>query len=114
MVEKGYVPDAGHIAWLRFSPHAGHEQAGHRPALVLSPLSYNMMASLALFCPITSRAKGHPFEVLLPDSGAITGVVLADQIRSLDWRVRGARFEADALPETVSEVRRRLADLIGY
>lgn len=112
MVGDRYVPDAGDLVWLRFSPQAGHEQAGRRPALVLSPLSYNQKTSLALFCPITSRVKGYPFEVPLPASGAVTGVVLADQIRSLDWRARGARFEEQAPPQLVSEVREKLAVLL--
>ena len=112
MVASGYVPDAGHIVWLRFSPQAGHEQAGRRPALVLSPQSYNRKTNLALFCPITSRVKGYPFEVPLPDSGAIAGVVLADQVRSLDWRARGARFEERAPLQLVSQVREKLAALL--
>ncbi len=112
MVGDRYVPDTGDLVWLRFSPQAGHEQAGRRPALVLSPRGYNERTSLALFCPITSRVKGYPFEVPLPASGAVAGVVLADQIRSLDWRARGARFEEQAPPQLVSEVRQRLAVLL--
>lgn len=113
MVATGYVPDTGHIVWLRFSPQAGREQAGRRPALVLSPQGYNEKTNLALFCPITSRVKGYPFEVRLPDSGAVSGVILADQVRSLDWRVRGARFEAEAPTHLVAEVRDKLAVLLG-
>lgn len=112
MVEARYVPDTGHIVWLRFSPQAGHEQAGLRPALVLSPRSYNEKTSLALFCPITSRVKGYPFEVLLPSSGTVTGAVLADQVRSLDWRARSARFAAQAPPQAVNEVREKLSVLL--
>lgn len=82
MVERPYVPDTGDVVWLTFTPQAGHEQTGRRPALVLSPRSYNEKTSLALFCPITSRVKGYPFEVSLPNAGPITGVVLADQIRA--------------------------------
>ncbi len=114
MVETRYVPDTGHIVWLRFSPQAGHEQAGLRPALVLSPRSYNEKTSLALFCPITSRVKGYPFEVLLPSSGTVTGAILADQIRSLDWRVRSARFEVQAPPQAVNEVREKLTVLLRF
>ena len=113
MVARGYVPDTGHIVWLRFSPQAGREQAGRRPALVLSPQSYNEKTSLALFCPITSRVKGYPFEVMMPAAGAVTGVVLADQIRSLDWRARGAVFEVEAPPHLVTEVRDKLAVLLA-
>lgn len=112
MVETRYVPDRGHIVWLAFSPQAGHEQAGHRPALVLSPESYNDKTSLALLCPITSRVKGYPFEVALPSDGMVTGVVLADQLRSLDWRARHARFATDAPPHVLSEVREKLAVLL--
>ena len=113
MVEARYVPDAGNIVWLTFSPQAGHEQAGHRPALVLSPLSYNEKSSLALFCPITSRVKGYPFEVLLPSASRVAGAVLSDQIRSLDWRARHARFATQAPPHVVGEVREKLALLLG-
>lgn len=112
MVETGYVPDRGHIVWLDFSPQAGHEQAGHRPALALSPRNYNEKTNLALFCPITSRVKGYPFEVVLPTEGTVTGVVLADQLRSLDWRARHARFAANAPTHVVNEVREKLAVLL--
>jgi len=88
---KAYVPDAGHVVWLEFDPQAGHEQAGLRPALVLSPASYNGKVGLALVCPVTSQVKGYPFEVALPPGGPISGVVLADQVRSCDWRARRAR-----------------------
>ena len=87
---KAYVPDRGDIVWVRFTPQAGHEQAGHRPAVVISPAAYNRLLGLALVCPITSRAKGYPFEVALPAGTAVTGVVLADQVKSLDWRERRA------------------------
>ena len=113
MVARGYVPDTGHIVWLRFSPQAGREQAGRRPALVLSPHSYNEKTGLALFCPITSKVKGYPFEVTMPAAGPVTGVVLADQIRSLDWRSRGASFEVEAPPHLVTEVRDKLAVLLA-
>ena len=99
-----YVPVRGDIIWLSFSPQAGHEQAGHRPALVLSPRVYNERSSVALVCPITSRIREHPFEVPLPSHGPVTGVVLADQIRSLDWRARGARFESQAPRRVVGDV----------
>ena len=112
MVGQGYVPDAGHVVWLEFSPQAGHEQAGRRPALVLSPRSYNEKSSVALFCPITSRVKGYPFEVLLPPSMRVSGVVLSDQVRSLDWRARRARFEERAPAQTVREVKEKLSVLL--
>ena len=112
MVDPLYMPDRGHIVWLGFSPQAGHEQAGRRPALVLSPKSYNEKTGLALFCSITSRVKGYPFEVPLPASAAVTGVILADRIRSLDWRARDARFAGRAPPDAVAEVRSKLAVLL--
>ena len=87
-----FVPDRGDIVWLTFDPQAGREQAGRRPALILSPRRYNEKSSLALACPITNRAKGYPFEVPLPNGLQITGVVLADQVKSLDWRQRSAEF----------------------
>ena len=108
----GYVPDTGHIVWLEFSPQAGHEQAGHRPALTLSPWNYNEKTSLALFCPIMSRVKDYPFEVLLPPAGTVARVVLADQVRSLDWRPRRARFEVQAPLPVVCEVRDKLVVLL--
>lgn len=90
--------------WLRFSPQSGHEQAGHRPALVLSLGTYNERTGLGLFCPITSIVKGYPFEVALPPTGAVTGVVLADQIKSLDWRASCTRLACLASEQVVSEV----------
>ncbi len=104
MVEGEYVPARGDIVWLSFTPQAGHEQSGHRPALVLSPETYNEKTGLAIFCPITSRVKGYPFEVLLPTGSAVSGVVLADQVKSLDWRARHARFEGHAPRRVVDEV----------
>ena len=85
---SSYVPDRGDLVWLEFTPHAGSEQRGRRPALVLSPKSYNGKVGLALFCPVTSKVKGYPFEVKLPDGYAVSGVVLSDQLKSLDWRSR--------------------------
>ena len=104
MVEGTYVPARGDIVWLSFTPQAGHEQAGHRPSLVLSPQVYNEKTGMALFCPITSRVKGYPFEVLLPSGSAVSGVILADQVKSLDWRARRARFEGYAARRVVDEV----------
>ena len=112
MVERPYVPDTGDIVWLTFTPQAGHEQAGRRPALVLSPRSYNEKTSLALFCPITSRVKGYPFEVALPAASTITGVVLADQIKSLDWRARRIRFASQVPSRVLGEVLAKLAVLL--
>ncbi len=85
-----YIPRRGDAIWLNFYPQSGHEQAGRRPALVLSPEEYNRKTGLAIFCPITSQVKGYPFEVKLPAGLPVNGVVLADQVKSLDWRVREA------------------------
>lgn len=98
---------------MNFNPQAGHEQAGHRPALVLSPQEYNERSSVALFCPVTSTVKGYPFEVALPPGGAIGGVVLADQVRSLDWRAGRLRFVAAAPRQVVSEVLGKLNVLLS-
>lgn len=92
VIEKKYIPARGDVLWLEFSPKDGYEQAGRRPALCISPLKYNSKVGLAIFCPITSQIKGYPFEVKLPDDIQINGVVLADQIKNLDWRRRNADF----------------------
>jgi mRNA interferase MazF len=109
VVAKRYVPERGDVVWLRSDPQAGHEQAGKRPALVLSPSAYNGRVGLALLCPITSQRKGYPFEVLLPAGLKVDGVVLADQIKSLDWRTRRAeRIESvprAVLDEAVAKIR---------
>jgi mRNA interferase MazF len=97
-----YVPDRGDVVWLDFNPQAGHEQASKRPALVLSPAPYNRKVGLALFCPITNKIKGYPFEVNLPADLEVTGTVLSDQIKSLDWQVRNAAFIVK-LPDEVTE-----------
>ena len=111
MVKRPYVPDRGDIVWL-FTPRVGHEQAGRRPALVVSPRAYNHKTSLALSCPITSKVKGYPFEVALPAKGGITGVILSDQIKSLDWRARRAEFAARAPERVVGEVLAKLGVLM--
>lgn len=108
---KRYVPDAGDIVWLHFDPQAGHEQAGHRPALVLSPAVYNGKAGLMLCCPMTTQIKGYPFEVLI--AGDKPSAVLADQVKSLDWTVRKAVRKGAVTPGELSEVRRKALVLIG-
>jgi len=100
-VVRRYVPDRGDVVWLNFTPRAGHEQAGHRPALVLSPASYNGKTGLMLCCPVTSQVKGYPFEVPL-DVGGIHGVVLSDQVKSLDWKARQAKRKG-AVPKAVMD-----------
>ena len=112
MVGGDYVPRRGDIVWLDFTPQAGHEQAGHRPALVLSPQVYNERTGLALCCPITSQVKGYPFEVLLPSDNVVTGVVLADQIKSLDWRARWARLACQTTLQVVAEVQGKVDALL--
>lgn len=107
-----YVPERGDLVWLNFSPQAGHEQRGHRPALVLSPHSYNERAGLALLCPITSREKGYPFEVALPEALDTHGVVLADQVRCLDWRKRRAERIESAPAHVVREVKAKVEALL--
>lgn len=89
---RPYSPDRGDVIWITLDPQAGHEQAGRRPALVLSPAGYNARVGLAIACPITSRVKGFPFEVRLPDGLPVSGVVLSDQIKSIDWRARRGEF----------------------
>ena len=109
-----YAPDRGDIVWLEFNPQPGHEQAGHRPALVVSPKAYNQKVGLALFCPITSNVKEYPFEVLLPDKHKISGAILSDQIKSLDWRVRKARKIATVPKDVLEEVLAKIATLVGF
>lgn len=108
-----YVPGAGDLIWLTFDPQAGREQAGRRPGLVLSPRSYNERTSLALVCPVTSHVKGYPFEVMLPARSPLSGAVLSDHLKSLDWRQRRAEFVASADAATLSEVREKLRPLLG-
>jgi mRNA interferase MazF len=102
------VPDRGDIVWLTFTPQSGHEQSGRRPALVISPQEYNEKTDLAILCPITSQVKGYPFEVKIPNNLEISGVILADQIKSLDWKTRKAEFicklPKDALTETLNKI----------
>ena len=107
-----YVPSRGDVVWLQFNPQAGHEQAGHRPAVILSPQSYNEKVGLAIVCPITSQRKGYPFEVVLPDDVAVTGVVLADQVKSLDWRIRNATFKETLPGEVMTEILAKLSTLL--
>ena len=108
---RGYAPDRGDLVWLEFNPQAGHEQAGRRPALVISPGAYNRRVGLGLFCPVTSQVKGYPFEVALPSRLPVAGVVLSDQVKSLDWRARKARRIAKASPAVADEVLAKLATL---
>ena len=107
-----YVPGRGDIVWISFNPQAGHEQAGRRPALVLSPGAYNEKVGLAILCPITSQVKGYPFEVIIPDGLNVSGVILSDQVKSLDWKARQAEFVSRLPEEALNEVLQKLATLI--
>jgi len=108
---SAYVPDAGDIVWLQFDPQAGHEQAGHRPAVVLSPASYNGRTGMMVCCPTTTRIKGYPFEVVI--AGRPPSVVLADQVKSQDWGARRAERKGRVSPSELLEVRAKLKALIG-
>lgn len=110
---RPYCPKRGDVVWLTFTPQAGHEQAGHRPALTLSPESYNKKVGLAIFCPITTQVKGYPFEVLIPSGLKASGVVLSDQVKSLDWQARNAQFHCKIPESTVSEVLEKLGALLS-
>ena len=112
MPRRAFVPQRGDVVWIALNPQAGHEQAGRRPSVVVSPRSYNGKVGLGLFCPITSRAKGYPFEVPLPAGLPVTGVVLADQVRSLDWRVRRAELVAHLPDDVIDEVIGKLSALL--
>ena len=109
-----FIPDTGDIVWLTFNPQVGHEQAGRRPALVLSPVSYNQKVSLAVFCPITSQTKGYPFEVKIPDGLNISGVVLSDQIKNLDWKARKAEFICKLPAKEMAEVQQKLMTILPF
>ena len=106
---KAYAPDEGDIVWVQLSPTEGQEQSGHRPALVLTPAAYNRAAKLCVICALTNQVKGYPFEVALPGGG----VVLADQVRTIAWPSRDARFKEKAPPEVVSDVRAKLKALLS-
>jgi len=108
-----YVPDRGDAVWITLNPQAGHEQAGRRPAVVLSPAAYNGRVGLAILCPITNQIKGYPFEVVLPPGLAVTGAVLSDQVKSLDWRARMATFICALPPTTIAEVLQKLGTLVS-
>lgn len=111
MARGPYVPERGDIVWLDFHPQAGHEQAGRRPALVLSPRAYNGKVGLMLCCPLTTRIKGYPFEV--PLSGRPPSVVLSDQVKSLDWRAHGATRKGVASAAEIAQVLGKVQGLVG-
>ena len=111
MVKKKYIPDRGDIVWLDFNPQSGHEQKGRRPAIVISPALYNEKTNLAIFCPITTQIKGYPFEVNVSEK-KIEGVVLADQVKSLDWKQRNAKFIVKSKDDVTNLVLQKLSLLI--
>ena len=108
-----YVPKRGDVVWIAFDPQAGHEQAGRRPAVVVSPADYNSKVGLALLCPVTSRIKGYPFEVQPPPGHQLKGAILADQLKSLDWQARNAQYFCELDSATVSRVLRTAALLLA-
>lgn len=110
--KRGYVPAAGDVVWLAFDPQAGHEQGGHRPAFVISPASYNAKSGLMVCCPMTTQVKGYPFEVLV-NVDKVASAVLADQVKSLDWRARKAKRKGTLPPEALTHVRAKLKALLG-
>lgn len=111
MASRAYVPDAGDVVWLEFDPQAGHEQAGHRPALVMSPSIYNGKTGLMICCPLSRKIKGYPFEVLT-EVGGQEGVVLSDQVKSLDWKIRRARKKGAVSESVMMDVRARIKALL--
>ena len=108
-----WAPERGDVVWITMNPSSGHEQSGRRPALVLSPGSYNSKVGLVTLCPITNQVKGYPFEVALPDGLPVQGVVLSDQAKSLDWRVREAELICKVPSESTTAVLQRLERLIA-
>ncbi len=111
-MQEKFVPSRNDIVWLEFNPKAGHEQAGRRPAYVISPEQYNQKVGLALFCPVTSKIKGYPYEVKIPDNFKVKGVILCDQIKSLDWRIRKAELICKLSDDIFNEVSAKLTTLI--
>ncbi len=107
-----YVPDRGDAVWLDFNPQAGHEQAGRRPALVVSPVSYNKKVGLASFCPITNQVKGYPFEIVIPSGYKVAGAILSDQVKSLDWKSRKVSRICTLDEAIVEDVLRKVATLL--
>jgi mRNA interferase MazF len=110
---QAYVPQCGDVVWVTLNPQAGHEQAGRRPAVVLSPQSYNGKVGMAILCPVTSQVKGYPFEVLIPVGLPVAGAILSDQVKSLDWRARNAELLCTLPAGTISEVLQKLVTLLS-
>jgi mRNA interferase MazF len=113
VVTRRYIPDAGDLIWLDFTPQTGREQAGRRPALVLSPADYNQRVGLAVVCPVTAHGKGYPFEVALPPGLRVGGVILSDHLKSIDWQNRRAERAGRAPKQVVAQVLDRVAALLA-
>jgi mRNA interferase MazF len=113
VVVPAYCPKRGDVVWVSFTPQAGHEQAGHRPAVVLSPETYNRKVGLALLCPITTKVKGYPFEVVIPDGLKAKGAILSDQIKSLDWKARQATLLCRLPETTIKETLHKVGTLLN-
>jgi len=112
-VPDDYIPQRGDVVWINLNPQAGHEQAGRRPAVVLSPMAYNRKTGLALFCPITNQEKGYPFEVAIPVGLPVSGVILADQVKSLDWKIRDIERLCAIPSRTVAELLQKIILLLS-
>ena len=112
VVSRSYIPECGDVVWITLNLQAGHEQAGRRPGLVISPRAYNGKTGLAILCPITQQIKGYPFEVLLPEGLPVAGAILSDQVKSLDWRARKAELIYTLPEEVTSEAREKLVTLL--
>ena len=111
---NNYVPQRGDVVWINMHPQAGHEQTGRRPAIVLSPRPYNAKVGLALFCPVTNQIKGYPFEVIIPSGLKVTGAILSDQIKSLDWKIRNTEYYSKVPEAVVSEIFKKLSTLLRF
>jgi mRNA interferase MazF len=110
---RSYLPNRGDVVWISLNPQTGHEQAGRRPAVVVSPLAYNRKVGLALLCPVTSQIKGYPFEVIIPQGLKLSGAVLSDQVKSLDWRARRAELICTLPKDAIDEVVQKLSTLVS-
>lgn len=113
MRQEEYIPERGDVVWITLNPQAGHEQAGRRPAVILSPRAYNGKVGLAVLCPITTQVKGYPFEVVIPEGFGLRGAILADQVKSLDWRVRKAELIGKLAGDTTAEALQKLGTLLS-
>ena len=111
---SNYIPQRGDVVWINMHPQVGHEQAGRRPAIVLSPRSYNDKVGLALFCPVTNQIKGYPFEVIIPSGVKVTGAILSDQVKSLDWKIRNTEYYTKVPETVVLEIFKKLSTLLRF